>query len=436
VAITDVDLYQGLRRPLVQAGAPAASDLPVVAGRDAMIRVFYETQSGYDGLPVTARLTIDEAFVVEQTGVLMGTSYQAQLSSTLNLDVPGNLLVPGASFRVELLQPQSQSSGANSAAVYPGPGAAASLDVQSGGQTLKIQLVPVASGGTLPDTSAGQVERYRTSFREVYPIPEVQVTVRSQPYAFQGLLTTYQGWSELLDQISDLRTSDGADDDVYYYGIHGVDAGGLLGLGWLAGPTDVWNRAAIGVGWTGATSAETAVHEVGHNHGREHAPCGVSDPDFAFPHAGASIGTWGYSPSRNELLDPATTVDFMSYCDPAWVSDYTYKALFARLQQVSTLPYLYVPPEHRNRTYDRIKVLGETAFWKDSVELPRPPGGEAVAVTITTDQGTQTSTGAFFRYSEPGGGLLFLRRARSPLPTSPPRLVTFAIGGKTFTLSP
>ena len=436
VSITDVDLYQGVRRPLVQAGQPAASDLPVVAGRDGLLRIFYQTTSGYDGLPVTARLTVSNAATVEHTTALIGTSSQAQLSSTINLDVPGNLLTPGAEFRVELLQPAPQSSGANVTAAYPSSGASAPMGVQAGGKKLRILLVPVQSGGTLPDTSPAQVDRYQTLFREIYPVPEVEVMVRSQAYSFPGALTTYQGWSDLLDDISDLRSTDNASDDVYYYGIHAVDAGGLLGLGWVAGPSDVWNRAAIGVGWTGMTSAETAVHEVGHNHGREHAPCGVPDPDLAFPHPGASIGTWGYSPSRNELLAPTGYVDFMSYCEPAWISDYTFKALFARLTQVSNLPRIYVSPELANRTYDRIKVLGNGAYWKDAVQRPRPPVGESLDLQILTAGGDlRAATGSYFRYSEPGGGMLLVMRPRSLHPADQTTEVTFSIDGKTFTLT-
>ena len=43
--------------------------------------------------------------------------------------------------------------------------------------------------------------------------------------------------------------------------------GCVAGLGFVGGPSDSWARAAIGLGFTGDNAAETAVHELGHNHG-------------------------------------------------------------------------------------------------------------------------------------------------------------------------
>ena len=33
------------------------------------------------------------------------------------------------------------------------------------------------------------------------------------------------------------------------------------------------------MGYSGVLAADTMIHEVGHNHGRLHAPCDVNDPD-------------------------------------------------------------------------------------------------------------------------------------------------------------
>lgn len=436
VAITDIDIYQALRRPLARQGQPASSDLPIVARRAATLRVFYRTEPGYNGQPVTVRLTVGGGAPVEQTATLSGTSSHGQLGSTVNLDVPGDVLTPGADFKVELLQPVGVSSGTNTAAAYPSSGATEPMGVEAGGVKLKILLVPVDNSGILPDTSPAQVQRYHTWFSEVYPIPQVEITVRANPYAFGGYLGSYQGWTNLLDEISDLRGTDGASDDVYYYGIHGVDAGGLLGLGWVAGPDDPWYRAAIGVGWTGDTAPETAIHEIGHTHGREHAPCGVSDPDPSFPHPGARLGVWGYSPSRNELVDPNQYVDFMSYCDPIWISDYTYKALFQRLKHVSASPLIHVPAELQNRTYDRVKVLDHQAHWKDSVTLGRPPVGRPISVAVTSArEGTRTMTASFFPYSDVSGGQLLVMRPRSTSLLDRFTQITFSLDGTDYTLT-
>jgi hypothetical protein len=68
-------------------------------------------------------------------------------------------------------------------------------------------------------------------------------------------------------------------------------------------------------------SQQVAAHELGHNFGRNHAPCGgAGGADPGYPYANGRIGTWGWSGSQ--LLSPTQWVDLMS-CNPGWVSDYT-----------------------------------------------------------------------------------------------------------------
>lgn len=90
-------------------------------------------------------------------------------------------------------------------------------------------------------------------------------------------------------------------------------------------------RAACGLAFADETSAATLAHELGHNHGREHAPCGVSPSDPNYPYSGGLIGVWGYDSRSGSLQDPSRCADIMSYCDPQWVSDYTYQAFLERI---------------------------------------------------------------------------------------------------------
>ena len=106
-----------------------------------------------------------------------------------------------------------------------------------------------------------------------------------------------------------------------------------------------WSGIA-GIGYIGQEAAtgrddsdDTAAHELGHNLGRNHAPCGgAAGADANFPYAGAKIGSWGYNAINKALLNPATYVDLMSYCNPAWVSDYNYKAVQTRLETAAFIP--------------------------------------------------------------------------------------------------
>jgi hypothetical protein len=68
-------------------------------------------------------------------------------------------------------------------------------------------------------------------------------------------------------------------------------------------------------------------HELGHNFGRLHAPCGnPAGVDQSYPYANANIGVFGYDIIAGVAKSP-TMRDLMSYCDPTWISDYTYKGI-------------------------------------------------------------------------------------------------------------
>ncbi|MBM4358991.1 MAG: hypothetical protein FJ096_12875 [Deltaproteobacteria bacterium] len=425
VAVVDVKLYQAVEVPLTKA-----SDIPIVAGKDALVRVFYQVQSGYDGKPVTARFMAGDGYA-ESTQVLSGSSTQGVLGSTANIKVPGSLLKVGGTFRVDLVQ--ANGSGTNSAAGYPQGTGQTPHNAKSAGTKLRVVLVPVMNGGSLPDTTPAQVKKYTDFIRWQYPIPEVEVTVRAQHYTYNGSLWGYGGWSDLLQEISDLRDGDNVDPEVYYYGIHNAQSSGLLGLGWVAGSKDVWSRAAIGVGWTGDTAPETAVHELGHNHGRSHSPCGV-DGDWNYPHPGAKIGVWGYHPGKDKLLDPSKHVDFMSYCDPPWVSDHTYKALYTRLKSVNGAKVIY-PAELMNRTWERVKVLEGVATFVDSITLAYPPSGEAKKVTVTSSNGTEEIEGQYLAYNHLEGGLLYVLRPKFVESDASPLTVAFDVGGKSVAIA-
>jgi hypothetical protein len=80
------------------------------------------------------------------------------------------------------------------------------------------------------------------------------------------------------------------------------------------------------------------VHELGHAHGRGHAPCapggGISGVDGRYPYSGGDTSTWGWD-LRSNKLHPPSAKDIMGYCEPAWISDYTYNALADRCEQVN-----------------------------------------------------------------------------------------------------
>ena len=126
----------------------------------------------------------------------------------------------------------------------------------------------------------------------------------------------------------------------------------------------------------------------------------------------------------------------MSYCSPQWVSDWTYIALFNRAKVVSSQPYIYVPPELLDRSYDRIKVIEDQAWIKDRKTLHRPPDGEPRDVIVTLSDGSQTTlSGHYFAYNHFEGGLLYVMRPANWGRQLSPVSYTFQAEGRGFVVA-
>jgi hypothetical protein len=425
--MTDVVLYQGVSRPVMHNGQAVNSDTPIIEGRDALMRVFYQTDASYNGQAVTARLTIDGRQAIEVQATLGNSSSEGDLNSTINFDVPGDAMTAGMAYRVELLQDKSLVTGANSAALYPDSASFATLAVEAVGK-LVITLVPIQydadSSGRLPDTSPAQLQRYEDLFYAMYPVPEVQIHVRPQPFSWdRAVQSDGNGWDSLLNAIAALRSQDGAANDEYYYGIFAPASsasaycGGscVTGLGFIGNPTHSATRAAIGLGFSGDLATDTAVHELGHNHGRPHAPCGnaaSADPDY--PYHDASIGVFGYNLVSKELYDPENFVDMMSYCSPSWISDYNYQKLYEQAKFVNQAS-LHFPAQMMNLTWERVSVRPNGSLeYLDDITMVEPPLGSETSVAVETTTGTEQLTGQFFSYDHLPGGVLYVPPSSAP----------------------
>ncbi len=424
VGFVDVSFYQGVKARLVAGGAPTSPTVSVVAGRDALVRVFPDV-SGYDGGPVVVRLLLEGQAPLE-VDTTLGAGSESNISSTVNFDVPGTMIASGARFRVEIKRRQVEAGAAVPSASYPSDGSFASTGAQTTGP-LRVTLVPIAYGADgsnrAPDTSAAQVAAYEDLFRAIYPTSQLEVRVHGGASWDQAVgAGDIDSWAQFLAAFAQFRADDGAGYDEYYFGIFDpasspqayCGGGCIAGLGYVGSSGDDYSRASIGLGFGGDFSTGIAVHEVGHNHGREHAPCGVSDPDGAFPHPGAALGEWGYDLVQRRMKNPSTHVDFMSYCSPTWVSDYTYTALFDRIQAVNGASYV-VPEAARNLAYERVLVGPNGARWLEPATIERPPFGEQRRLVAEAADGTQTEVeAAFFRHDHADGGLYLFPRGERP----------------------
>ena len=442
VSITQIAMYQGVKRVLMQNGATPASKVPIVASRPALIRVFAKADGTYDSSPVTARLDLGDGAPIDVQATPKGTASDGSLGSTINFELPAALVVPGMKYRVDLLQPPEHSMGNNPGASYPASGSSP-IPAQSTGKSLKIELIPVSYGADgsnrEPDTSAGQIQAYKDELFKLYPVADVEILVHAAMPWNNSVDPNGNGWGELLSQIGDLRQNDNAPPDVYYYGIFSPSqdvnqycgGGCVAGLGNIGGPSDAYARAAIGLGFSGDIATETAVHEIGHTHGRQHSPCGgAQGTDPAYPYQGASIGVWGYDLLSKQLLSPDTTTDVMGYCQPVWVSDFTYKALFDRVKIVNNASIVFAP-ELLERTYQRARVDGDgNLTWMKDILIHTPPMAQPQAITVQSALGDSVVEAQLYPYDHLPGGVLVW-----PTPLAATKAITMQRAGKVTTLS-
>lgn len=430
LAIEEVAFFQGVKVPVARDGAKVSSRMAdVIAGRAALVRVYLAPKAGWTSRAITGELRLVSASGTRTFSASMtptAASSDASLSSTLNFDVPTDAIAVDTQYSVTLFAKTAPPGGDTSGARYPSGGALEALGARSTGPALKVVIVPVrydADGsGRLPDVSATQIEQYRRAFYAMYPAREVQVTVRA-PYAYSGSISASgSGFSALLQSVVKLRQSDGAPKDVYYYGAFAsrssfssyCSGGCVTGLcGLLTYASDSVGRACVGVGYTGAQSANTAAHEIGHAHGRSHAPCGgASGADAKFPYSGGRIGTWGWDLVSKRLVDPAVGKDFMGYCSPEWVSDYTFDALADRISYVNGSASMILDGAKRTYRFVDVGADGRLA-WGDTITLTEPPLGEPETLTWEAEDGAAlgTATGHYYPYDDLPGGYMLVPEA-------------------------
>jgi hypothetical protein len=316
---------------LTQAVQRFDGSVPVLAGRDAYLRVFATANLANTAEPrVRVRLYQGTALVqsVMVAGPLTGVPQvpnEGVLTSSWNVLVPGALIQPGLRLLVEVDPDGLVAETSEADNQYPASGVPDPVDVRVL-PTFNVLFVPVLQqvSGQQGNVTDANKEQFLAEVKQVLPVGAYDAGVRA-PYTTNAQAVqsgnANGAWGTILSEVRALKVADGS--SRYYYGVVQTGyASGIAGMGYVGG------TARTAVGWDRLPSgAGIMAHEVGHNMGRMHAPCGsAGTTDQAFPHPGGTIGVWGLNVATL-TLKPPTTADLMGYCSPDWVSDYSWSGM-------------------------------------------------------------------------------------------------------------
>jgi hypothetical protein len=315
---------------LTQSTQTLAGAVPLVADRDGYLRVF-AVASEANTLQPSVEVQFFQGGSLVHTETLLAPSAsvptsvdESTLSASWNVAVPGSLIQPGLTILAEV-DPEGQvAEGDEGDNFFPVSGTPLALDVRTT-STFEVTFVPVhqSVNGLVGNVTAGNAPDFMNTAMRMLPIAQADVTLHAEYVTNAPALESDNGngsWGTILSEINSLRVAEGSSG--YYYGVVKVSyGGGVAGMGYLGWPAAIgWDKLPSGSG--------VAAHEWGHNFDLRHAPgCGAGNPDPSYPYADGKIGVWGMDIIAKTLESPANRYDFMTYCNPDWISDYNYQKI-------------------------------------------------------------------------------------------------------------
>ena len=381
---------------LIQTVQSRAFPVPLVAGEEALLRVFVTAPAPVAAgtPPIRARFFHEgtEIHVEDIAGNSRTIPTEVNESSLLNSSnavIPGDVVQPGLEMVIEVDPDGTLDPELGVTTRIPQTGR---LAIEVGAMPLfDLTLVPFVWEED-PDheivgtarSMAADPENHELLWetRTLLPVGELDVK------AHETVSTSSNHSEDLLRETSAIRVMEGGTG--HYMGMMSPPVTGFAGFAWIHGRSS-FSQA----------DADLIAHELGHNFSLRHAPCGDPDgPDPAFPGPDGSIAVWGYdSRGAGRLVVPARP-DIMSYCQPVWISDYHFtNALRFRLSDADSVGLPMVTPSTQALLLWGGADAGgapflEPAFVVDApAALPRSSGGFRLAGR--TDDGVELFSFSF-----------------------------------------
>ena len=333
---------------LIQAAQSREFPVPLVAGREALLRVFVtsEQETGAMIPPVRATFFVDGAEVhVEDipagSSVIPTEVQEGALDLTPHAVIPAEVIQPGLEMVVEV-DPDGT--------LDPSLGVSRRIP-ESGRMTVDVRSVPPLLLTLIPfiwteDNDRGAATLVSTADPDDEFFFQTNTYLPVETFEITRHAAVTVDSNDIFELLTDVGRIRQMEDGIGHWMGLIPDADGAAGVAYFPFFTD--SLAFRGKTSMSVLSAETVAHELGHNMSLSHAECRGDEggPDPSYPYEDGRIGVWGWDPrDGGSLVDPTTTVrDFMTYCDPSWVSDYYFaNALRFRLQDDQEVRAARVP---------------------------------------------------------------------------------------------
>ena len=241
-----------------QAVPESQREVPLIAGRDATVRLLWEITDSFEARDITAILTVaygNQTQEITDTRTIRSASNRDRLNGTWNFELEGDWVQGDTTLSVTLFE-QPGRPGASTDNVTPDNGTV-TLDPWTDEMRLKVKAFPCwmpcakdawgASGEALP-ISANQKRSAEHMLMNLFPIQTLDITWDDTPFEVNACSDT-----GALDAMQVRRASEGASADTYYHCVFRQSYDSFLagGYGWILTDEPGEPRVSLSVNWWG-----------------------------------------------------------------------------------------------------------------------------------------------------------------------------------------